>query len=60
MRSQAPWHDSGCVLLIFGGRKVWWEMFGGIGELILMGWLGLIVYLVYKLIESIGNARHKG
>lgn len=35
-------------------------MFGGIGELILMGWLGLIVYLVYKLIESIGNARHKG
>lgn len=35
-------------------------MLGGIGELILIGWLGLIVWLVYKLAIYIGNARHKG
>jgi hypothetical protein len=35
-------------------------MLGGIGELILIGWLGLIVWLVYKLAESIGHIRHKG
>ena len=35
-------------------------MFGGIGELILIGWISLIVYLVYKLVQSIDNIRHKG
>lgn len=35
-------------------------MLGGLGELILIGWLGLIVWLVYKLAEFIGRARNKG
>jgi len=35
-------------------------MLGGIGELILIGWLGLIVWLVYKLALYIGSFRHKG
>lgn len=35
-------------------------MFGGIGELILIGWLWLIVWLVYKLVVSIGRGRRKG
>lgn len=35
-------------------------MFGGIGELLLIGWLWLIGWLIYKLVESIGHVRHKG
>jgi len=42
------------------GRKDTREMFGGIGELILIGWLWLIGWLVYKLAVYIGSARHKG
>ena len=42
------------------GRKDTTEMLGGIGELILIGWLGLIVWLVYKLAIYIGSFRNKG
>jgi hypothetical protein len=35
-------------------------MFGGIGELILIAWLWLIGWLVYKLIVTIGSGRRKG
>jgi len=44
----------------YWGRKDTTEMLGGIGELILIGWLGLIVWLVYKLAIYIGSFRHKG
>ncbi len=35
-------------------------MLGGFGELILIVWLGLILWLAYKLVEFIGRSRHEG
>jgi len=32
-------------------------MFGGIGELLIIGWLALIVWLVHRAIDAIRRAR---
>ena len=34
-------------------------MFGGIGELIIIGWIALIVWLIHKAVEAINGARGK-
>ena len=35
------------------------QMFGGIGELIILGWLALIGWLIYRAVEAFRKARDK-
>jgi hypothetical protein len=35
------------------------QMFGGIGELIFLGWLALVGWLIYRAVEAFRKARDK-